>query len=78
MRTTIDAAGRLVVPRAIREQVGVYGPTDVEVELDGAAIRIEPVTDDTLAEEEGRLVIPQTGTTVNAETVERLRDADRR
>jgi bifunctional DNA-binding transcriptional regulator/antitoxin component of YhaV-PrlF toxin-antitoxin module len=78
MRTTIDAAGRLVVPRAIREQVGVYGPTEVEIELDGAAIRIEPVSDGPLAEEDGRLVIPRTGTTMTAETVERLRDAERR
>ena len=78
MRTTIDAAGRLVVPRAIREQVGVYGATEVEIELDGAAIRIEPVSDGTLAEEGGRMVIPRTGTPVTVESVERLRDADRR
>ena len=78
MRTTIDAAGRLVVPRAIREQVGVYGATEVEVELDGAAIRIELATSGDITEEDGRLVIPSTGTPVTAEMVERLRDAERR
>jgi antitoxin component of MazEF toxin-antitoxin module len=78
MRTTIDAAGRLVIPRAVREQVGVYGAAEVDIELDGAAIRIEPVTAHGLAEEDGRLVIPATGTPVTAEMVERLRDADRR
>jgi len=78
MRTTIDAAGRLVIPRAVREQVGVYGAAEVDIELDGAAIRIEPVTAPGLAEEDGRLVIPATGTPVTAEMVERLRDADRR
>lgn len=78
MRTTIDVAGRLVIPRAIREQVGVYGATEVDIELDGAAIRIEPATTGALVEQDGRLVIPRTGTPVTAEMVERLRDADRR
>ncbi|MFN8520159.1 MAG: AbrB/MazE/SpoVT family DNA-binding domain-containing protein [Chloroflexota bacterium] len=78
MRTTIDSAGRLVIPRAIREQVGVYGAAEVDIELDGAAIRVEPVTTHSLAEEDGRLVIPATGTSVTAEMVERLKDADRR
>lgn len=78
MRTTIDAAGRVVIPRAIREQAGVYGATEVEIELDGAAIRIEPATSGNLAEEDGRLVIPSTGTPLTTEMVESLRDADRR
>jgi bifunctional DNA-binding transcriptional regulator/antitoxin component of YhaV-PrlF toxin-antitoxin module len=79
MRTTIDAAGRLVIPRVIREQVGVYGVTEVDIELDGAAIRIEPASAaGGLVEEDGRLVIPGTGTPVTTEMVDRMRDADRR
>ncbi len=78
MRTTIDAAGRLVVPRALRERAGLLGPGEVDIEMDGAAIRIEAISDGTLAQEAGRLVIPATGTVVTAETVEMLRDADQR
>lgn len=78
MRTTIDAAGRIVIPRAIREQIGLYGASDVEVEVDGAGVRIEPAADGDLAEEDGRLVIPSGGTVVTADAIERLRDADRR
>jgi AbrB family looped-hinge helix DNA binding protein len=78
MRVTIDPAGRLVIPRAIREQVGIYGATEVDIELDGAAIRIEPATTGDFAEEDGRLVIPSAGSSLTPDMVERLRDADRR
>lgn len=78
MRTTIDAAGRIVIPRGIREQVGLYGASEVEIEVDGAGVRVEPVADGELVEEAGRLVIPPTGGVLTADDVEQLRDADRR
>lgn len=78
MKTTIDAAGRIVIPRAIREQIGLYGGADVEIEVDGAGVRIEPASDGGLVEEDGRLVIPPSGTVVTADAIARLRDADRR
>ena len=77
MRTTIDKAGRLVVPRELRERAGLV-PGEVEVVLDGAGIRVEPVAGQGLVEEQGRLVIPATGATIDDETVRMLRDADRR
>lgn len=67
-----------MIPRAVREQIGVYGPTDVEIHVDGAGVRIEPASDGDLIEEHGRLVIPPSGSVLTAETVEALRDADRR
>ena len=31
MRVAIDGEGRLVVPKSFREELGVYGPTDLEL-----------------------------------------------
>ena len=77
MRTTIDKAGRLVVPKALREEIGLRAGI-VELIADGTGIRIEPVAGHDLAERHGRLVIPPSGTGVDDELVRALRDADRR
>ncbi len=77
MRTTIDKAGRLVIPRTLRDRIGLGGGGEVELELDGAAIRIEPVGGTLLREEDGLLVIPATGTSLTGAAVRELIDADR-
>jgi AbrB family looped-hinge helix DNA binding protein len=77
MRTTIDRAGRLVIPRPLRDRVGLGGGGEVELELDGAAIRIEPVSGIGLREEDGLLVIPTSGAPLRAAAVRELIDADR-
>lgn len=77
MRTTIDRAGRLVIPRALRNQIGLVGGGEVELELDGAAIRIEPVAGVDLREDAGLLLIPAAGTPITNAVVRELIDADR-
>ncbi|WP_231997150.1 AbrB/MazE/SpoVT family DNA-binding domain-containing protein [Mycobacterium sp. 1245111.1] len=77
MRTTIDNAGRLVIPKSLREQSGITAG-EVEVSLDGAAIRIEsPVAED-LVEEDGLLLLPGGGQELDADAVRELRLADQR
>jgi len=77
MKTTIDKAGRLVIPRSLRDRIGLAGGGDVELELDGAAIRIEPISGTDLREEGGRLVIPTSGRPITNAVVRELIDADR-
>lgn len=77
MRTTIDKAGRLVIPRWLREQVGLTAG-EVELARDGAGLRIEPVAGQGLTEERDRLVIPAGGAAIDDEAVRALRNADQR
>jgi AbrB family looped-hinge helix DNA binding protein len=77
MRSTIDKAGRLVIPKPLRDQLGLR-PGEVELTADGAALRVVPVHDDTLVEDAGRLVIPASGVGIGDELVQALRDVDRR
>ncbi len=77
MRTTIDKAGRLVIPRPMRDRIGLAAGGEVEVELDGAAIRIEPVGGSGLRENAGLLVIPASGAPLTTAAVRDLLDGER-
>ena len=43
MRTTIDKAGRVVIPAAVRERAGLAPGTVLEVTVDELGIRLERV-----------------------------------
>ena len=77
MRSTIDKAGRLVVPKVLRDRLGLR-PGAVEISADGAALRVEPVTEKGLERKSGRLLIPATGMKLDDGVVRALRDADQR
>jgi AbrB family looped-hinge helix DNA binding protein len=77
MRATIDQAGRLVIPKTLRDSLGLV-PGEVEVFAVGAGLHIEPLADDRLEDEDGLLVIPAADATVSDELVRTLRDADQR
>ena len=77
MRTTIDTAGRLVIPKPLRDHVGLR-PGEVEVTVDGSGLRIEPLAEDSLDERDVWLVIPASGADVDDGLVRSLRDAGQR
>lgn len=78
MKATIDKAGRLVIPKQLRDRLGLR-PGEVEVVADGAGLRVELLAQDALDERAGRLVIPATGEfTLDDDDVRALRDADQR
>jgi AbrB family looped-hinge helix DNA binding protein len=73
----MDAAGRIVIPKSLRDHLGLRAGA-VEVVADGAGLRIEPVTDELLEHEGDRLVIPASGQVLTVDDVRALRDADQR
>lgn len=76
MITNIDKVGRIVIPKALRQAAGLSsGPVDVVVE--GAGIRIEPVSGSGVASRDGRLVIEST-IQLDDDEVRRLRFANQR
>jgi AbrB family looped-hinge helix DNA binding protein len=77
MRATIDKAGRLVIPKQLRDHLGLR-PGEVEVSAEGTALRVEPLAGESLAERDGRLVIPAAGAEIDDDLVRSLRHAGQR
>jgi AbrB family looped-hinge helix DNA binding protein len=75
MKATIDKAGRLVIPKSLRDRLGLR-PGEVDVSADGTALRIEPIVGAGTEEKGGRLVIPAGGAAITDDDVRGLRDAD--
>ncbi len=58
MRTTIDRAGRVVIPKPLRDELGM-GVGEVELSRDGNGVRIEPVAGEGTVTKDDRLVIDE-------------------
>ena len=54
MKTTIDAAGRVVVPKALRRAIGLQPGSEVEMRVSDGRIEMEPAPLDVRMERTGR------------------------
>ncbi len=43
MQVTIDRVGRIVIPKRVRDALGLTAHSELEVIFDGTGIRLEPV-----------------------------------
>ena len=77
MKTTIDKAGRLVIPKELRDRVGLV-PGVVDVFAEGSGLRIVLVSTDHLVERDGHLLLPSDGAPLTDDDVRELRLADQR
>lgn len=75
MRTTIDSAGRIVVPKKLRDRLGLTGGTEVVIEEDGLGLRVERAATgrrSEVVERDGRSVL--VGDATSSLSVESVRD----
>jgi AbrB family looped-hinge helix DNA binding protein len=57
MKTTIDRAGRLVVPKKIREEAGVSPGSELTIRVTDGRIEIEPAPLEVRLVKRGRLTV---------------------
>ena len=77
MRTTIDSSGRLVVPKELRDRIGLT-PGDVEITVSGSALVLQPVPTDELIESDSLLVLRGGGPHLSIDDIRELRLGDQR
>lgn len=78
VRTSIDAVGRVVIPKALRDALGLTPGSELDISRYGAGLQLLPAGRTArLVEEDGRLVA--TGdATIDDDTVFGLIDSGRR
>ena len=74
METTIDGAGRIVVPKQLREALGLGAGSRVDVSLYGAGLAVVPSGRTAQLVEEGGRLVARSQTVVTDDVVFRLID----
>lgn len=80
MRVTMDRVGRVVVPKPVRDQLGLTEHSEFDLVVDGVAIRLEPrhlATREIIETGDWPTLAPVEGAVLTDEDVRRIRDADR-
>ena len=57
MKTTIDRAGRVVVPKALRQAIGLLGGSTIELRVADGRIEMEPAPLDVRLVRKGGLLV---------------------
>ena len=76
IQTTIDSAGRLVLPKAVREEAGILPGMSLRVSVREGRIEIEPAPRQVRIVQKGPLRIAEPleeGPALSGETVEQVR-----
>jgi AbrB family looped-hinge helix DNA binding protein len=74
MRTTIDGGGRVVVPKPMREALGLHAGSEVEVVLRDGRVEIEPASAPMRLVERGGVTVAESDVQLPALTTEQVRE----
>jgi AbrB family looped-hinge helix DNA binding protein len=74
MKTTIDGAGRVVIPKPIRDQMGLAPGDTIEIDFDGWSITIDRAPGDAhVVERGGVMVVDGAGASMTDSDLRELR-----
>jgi AbrB family looped-hinge helix DNA binding protein len=75
MKTTIDRSGRIVVPKPLRDELGLRGGEELEISARDGRIEIEPAPGGmALVERDGFLAAEIEGDAAPAQTADEVRE----
>lgn len=74
MRTTIDAGGRVVIPKAFRDELGFKPGSEVEIALADGRVEVEPVPTEMRLEQRNGHWVAVTDREMPVLTVEQVRE----
>lgn len=78
METTVDAVGRIVVPKPLRDALGLTAGSTVDISRYGAGLQLVPSGRTARLVEESGVLVATGETTIDDDTVFGLIDAGRR
>jgi AbrB family looped-hinge helix DNA binding protein len=78
MKTTIDSVGRVVVPKALRDELGLTPGSTVDISRYGAGLQLLPAGRTARLVEEGGVLVARGDTTIDDDVVFGLIDSGRR
>lgn len=75
MKTTIDGAGRIVVPKALRDRLALAAGSEVEIELVGDGVLLRPAAADSAIVAEDGVLVHRGGKAVALDVAAFIREA---
>ena len=77
MTRTLDKAGRIVVPKAIRDRFALAPGAEMEMEVTGAGIHLRPLTAGSCLTQKGGILVCTSDLPVEAWDLPRFMDGER-
>jgi AbrB family looped-hinge helix DNA binding protein len=78
MKATIDSVGRILVPKALRDALGLRAGETVDISRYGSGLQVIPVSRTARLVEDGEVLVAQSSTEIDDDIVFGLIDAGRR